>query len=235
MCIVLVAALAALVSTDQFTTSSGTKSLQSTFSGIPEAVHQMHLSAAKVLRTRQPALAHCPSNARRPSARLQHRAAIPSDGEDALDWNFDSLDSDDLALPGFSVPGKSKKAEGLNNCYGCGVQLQTESPRTPGYVNEDTLEVKNRHGQRNSILCSRCVPCSSSSGRTAAYSKTTNCTALEIAVLHCIATACFILHVVQMPSSFARGDGAGCERLQLPAKPFAGRATRSRGTVPPHH
>lgn len=123
----------------------------------------MHLSAAKVLRPRQPACAGCPSNARRPSVRLQHCAAIPSDGEDALDWNFDSLDSDDLALPGFAVPKSQERAERLGNCYGCGVELQTESARTPGFVTKDTAEVKSRHGQRNSILCSRCAPGSSSS------------------------------------------------------------------------
>lgn len=90
---------------------------------------------------------------------MQHCAATPSDGEDLLDWTvFDSsIDSDDLGLPGFAVPSKSKKqAEELGKCYGCGVELQKESSRTPGFITESTFDVKTRHKQRNSILCSRC-------------------------------------------------------------------------------
>jgi hypothetical protein len=110
------------------------------------------LGDMRVLRARQPA--YSSSNSRRrhcPCVRTQC-AATHSDGE--LDWRFDSLDSDDLGLPGFTVPRKSKHAE-LGHCYGCGVELQTENPRTPGFVNKDKVKVKSRHRQRDSVLCSR--------------------------------------------------------------------------------
>jgi hypothetical protein len=109
-----------------------------------------------LLHTRQPALAACPSFKARPRVRIHHCAATRSDGEDFLDcWSFDSLDSDDLALPGFTLPSKSKAALTLEKCYGCGAELQTGSPRTPGYITQEALEVKTRHRQRNSLLCSR--------------------------------------------------------------------------------
>jgi hypothetical protein len=96
-------------------------------------------------------------------------AATHSDGE--LDWYFDSLDSDDLALPGFTVPRKSKTVD-PGKCYGCGVELQTENPRTPGFVTKDQFEVKSRHRQRDSVLCSRCAAYISTDGDTAATSST---------------------------------------------------------------
>jgi hypothetical protein len=93
---------------------------------------------------------------------LLRRSSNKPDDQDLLDWKefFDSLDSDDLGLPGFVMDQKRKRmSHQLGNCYGCGVLLQRQHPSAPGYVDKETFEAKSRHKQRNSILCSRYGPC----------------------------------------------------------------------------
>lgn len=88
---------------------------------------------------------------------MQECAATRSDEDDMMDpWTFDSLDSDDLGLPSFALPQKRK--DDLGKCYGCGAELQTQNPRTPGFITKETFEIKSRHRQRDSALCARYVP-----------------------------------------------------------------------------
>ncbi|XP_024530145.1 putative nitric oxide synthase [Selaginella moellendorffii] len=41
-------------------------------------------------------------------------------------------------------------------CYGCGAVLQYTQENTPGYINAETYELKKKHHQLKSVLCSRC-------------------------------------------------------------------------------
>ncbi|VFQ58285.1 unnamed protein product [Cuscuta campestris] len=42
------------------------------------------------------------------------------------------------------------------SCYGCGAPLQTSEMDVPGYVDQETYELKKKHHQLRTVLCGRC-------------------------------------------------------------------------------
>ncbi|KAK9806106.1 hypothetical protein WJX72_001602 [[Myrmecia] bisecta] len=42
------------------------------------------------------------------------------------------------------------------NCYGCGIQLQTDTPEAAGFVLPDKFALKHKHKQLDQLLCGRC-------------------------------------------------------------------------------
>ncbi|CAI5504046.1 unnamed protein product [Closterium sp. Naga37s-1] len=58
------------------------------------------------------------------------------------------------------VPSPGKPGEGVRPgvlvCYGCGAELQTRVEDAPGYIPPDRYEMKKRHKQLRSLVCTRC-------------------------------------------------------------------------------
>jgi len=56
-------------------------------------------------------------------------------------------------------PKTSKSAVALQrrgNCYGCGIQLQTDATSAPGFVDPAVFDAKKQHKQLDRVLCDRC-------------------------------------------------------------------------------